>query len=415
MLLLMTLGTGIGTSPDDARDRLIRSCSYSLQYYQPDQVIYFCSEESKDIINHLESVVQDRFTKKTQSSYCLIADPTDFSQCFELIYGVAHLYGDEEIVIESSSGTREMIRAAEIVSFLTRNPVSHVTGDKSDGMILPGTERVKEMVLYVAYDRLQLHRAIDAFNQNHFGTPIRLIEGARSLPERDDYYGLFNAYWYWDKLNYKEAYRYLEHAPDIHLLIPENRVFLKKLLEMDKLDDTILNKKERFRVRQQKYIYVLIDLLHNAKRRVDGERYDDALARLYRVVELISQVLLLSYGIDDNEEKINFYDLKKLLRKQDISTYARKSDRHGVVRIGLRYKFMLLEDLGMKGAAGWYNRIQQYIMLRNDSILAHGLTPVSGEVTLEMWNEVRYIIKEACAGLNQDLEELYNSSEFPVL
>lgn len=415
MLLLMTIGTGIGTSPADARDRLIRSCSFSLQYYHPDQVIYFCSEESKEIIPFIESDVLNGSGNTIHSSLCLIADPTDFTQCFEIIYGVAHLYSDEEIVIESSSGTREMIRAAEIVSFLTRNPVSHVTGDKTDGMILPGSERAKEMVLYAAYDRLQLHRAIDAFNQNNFGSSIRLIEGARSLPERDNYYGLFNAYWYWDKLNYREAYRYLEHAPDIHLLIPENREFIKKLLEMDERDDTILNRKERLKVRQQKYIYVLIDLLHNAKRRVDAERYDDALARLYRVVELISQVLLLSYGIDDNEEKIKFYDLKKLLKKQDISTYARKSDRHGIVRIGLRYKFMLLEDLGMKGAAGWYNKIQQYIMVRNDSILAHGLTPVSGELTQDMWNEVRNIIKEACIGLNQDLEELFNSSEFPVL
>ena len=411
----MTIGTGIVTSPDDARDRLIRSCSFSLQYYHPDQVIYFCSEESKEIIPFIEAAVQDRSEKQIQSSLCLIADPTDFTQCFELIYGVAHLYSDEEIVIESSSGTREMIRAAEIVSFLTRNPVSHVTGHKTDGMILPGTERVKEMVLYAAYDRLQLHRAIEAFNQNHFGSSIQLIEGARSLPERDDYYGLFNAYYYWDKLNYKEAYRYLEHAPDIHLLIPENREFMRKLLDMDERDDNLLNRKERLKVRQQKYIYVLIDLLHNAKRRVDSERYDDGLARLYRVVELISQVLLLSYGIDDNEEKIKFYDIKKLLKKQDISSYARKSDRQGIVRIGLRYKFMLLEDLGMKGAAGWYNKIQQYIMVRNDSILAHGLTPVSGELALDMWNDVRNIIKEACTGLNQDLEELYNSSEFPVL
>ena len=77
-------------------------------------------------------------------------------------------------------------------------------------------------------------------------------------------------------------------------------------------------------------------------------------------MELISQVLLLSYGIDDNEEKIRFADLKKLLRKQDISTYARKSDRNGIIRIGLRYKFLLLEDLGLKGAARWYSDLQEY-------------------------------------------------------
>ena len=45
----------------------------------------------------------------------MIYDPNDFTGCFELIYGVASLYHEEEVVIEASSGTREMIMAAEIV------------------------------------------------------------------------------------------------------------------------------------------------------------------------------------------------------------------------------------------------------------------------------------------------------------
>ncbi len=416
MLLLMTLGTGIGTSDEDALSRLVRSCSFAIHSYRPARVIYFCSEKSEGTIEPVHQALTDQFgISPPPFSICMISDPNDFTGCFELIYGVASLYHEEEVVIEASSGTREMIMAAEIVSFLTRNPVSHVTGEKSGGMIIPGTERIREMVLFAAYDRLQLHRAIYAFNQNHFGSSLRLLEGITSLPERDIYYTLFNGYWHWDKMDYEKAYKYLEHVPDLDILIPQNRKFLKKLLELDRMDDTILNRKERLRVRQQKYIYMLIDLLHNAKRRIDGERYDDALARLYRVVELISQVLLLSYGIDDNEEKIRFADLKKMLRKQDISTYARKSDRNGIIRIGLRYKFLLLEDLGMKGADRWYSDLQQYIMIRNDSILAHGLTPVPGDVAKDMWNEVRHVITEACNGSGENLVELFRSSEFPIL
>ncbi len=416
MLLLMTLGTGIGTSDEDALSRLVRSCSFAIASYRPGQIIYFCSEASKHVIDPVHAALVDQYQRDPPPfSVCMISDPNDFTGCFELIYGVASLYHDEEVVIEASSGTREMIMAAEIVSFLTRNPVSHVTGEKSGGMIIPGTERIREMVLYAAYDRLQLHRAIYAFNHNHFGSSLRLLEGITSLPERDMYYTLFNAYWHWDKMDYEKAYRYLEHVPDLDLLIPLNRGFLRRLLELDRMDDTILNRKERLRVRQQKYMYMLLDLLHNAKRRIDGERYDDALARLYRVVELISQVLLLRYGIDDNEEKIRFADLKKLLRKQDISTYARKADRDGIIRIGLRNKFLLLEDLGMRGADRWYAALQEYIMIRNDSILAHGLTPVPGEVAQNMWKEVRTVITEACAGSGEDLEELFRSSEFPIL
>lgn len=412
----MTLGTGIGTSHEDALSRLIRSCSYAISSYHPQSIIFFCSEESKATIDPIFLFLQSNFhIDRPESSICLIPDPSDFSVCFELMFGVASLYHDEEVVIEASSGTREMIMSAEIVSFLTRIPVSHVTGKKTDGMIIPGTETVKEMVLYAAYDRLQLHRAIEAFNTCHFGSSLRLLEGMSSIPERDMYYSLFNGYWHWDKMDYEKAYQYLEHIPDLDLLIPLNRSFLKRLLELDRMDDSPMNRKERYKIRQQKYTHILIDLFHNARRRIDGERYDDALARLYRVVELISQVLLLSYGIDDNEEKIRFADLRKLLRKQDISSYARRSDRNGIIRIGLRAKFALLEDLGLAGAARWYNSLQDYIIIRNDSILAHGLTPVPGDIASTMWEKVRIVISEACTESGENLEELYRSSEFPVL
>ena len=160
-------------------------------------------------------------------------------------------------------------------------------------------------------------------------------------------------------------------------------------------------------VRQEKYTYILVDLLNNAGRRIDGERYDDALARLYRVVELLSQVLLLNYGIDDNEEKIQFSDLRKMIRdRKDLSTYARKADRSGIIRIGLRYKFMLLEDLGMHGANRWYSQLQNYLELRNDSILAHGLKPIAGETVRGMWDDVHQVIQEACRDLPLHLEEL---------
>ncbi len=416
MLLLMTVGTGIGTSDEDAKARLVRVLSYTLSSYRPSQVIYFCSDESKQMIEPIHTALLHAYNiSPPPSQICMIKKPNDFTECFEVLYGVAALYHDEEVVLEASSGTREMITAAEIVSFLTRNPVSHVTGEKVGGIIIPGTERIREMVLFAAYDRLQLHRAISAFNHNHFGSSIRLLENITSLPERDTYYALFNAYWHWDKMDYKNAYRYLEHVPDLHLLIPQNRKFLKKLLELDQMDDTIFNRKERLKVRQQKYMFMLIDLLHNARRRIDGERYDDAVARLYRVIELISQVLLLQYGIDDNEEKIRFVDLKKMLKKEDISTYARKAGRDGIIRIGLRYKFFLLEDLGLVGAVQWYAALQEYIMIRNDSILAHGLTPVAGDVAEKMWKAVRMVIAQACDGSGENLEELFQKSQFPTL
>lgn len=417
MYLLMTVGTGIGSDTVDAIERLVRSCSYVIHFYRPEHVIYFCSPESKELVSNIEEGCKRLWGQEPpESETCIIGDPNDFSQCFEVIYGVCVLFQEFEIVIDASSGTRSMTMAASIVSFLTRSPVAHVTGEKKGGLVIPGTEKMKEMTLFAAYDRLRFHQAVDQFNNNHFGSSLELLSGLSTIPERDLYYALFHGYYSWDKLNYAEAFRYLQHADDLTEGVARNREFLHKLLDLEVKGENGFSKKERCRYKQEKYLYVLVDLLNNAKRRIEGERYDDAFARLYRVVELLSQVLLLSWNIDDIEGKIHFTELRKILRnKKDVSLYARRADRKGVIRIGLRSKFMLLEDLGMQGAGEYYLHLEPFLRIRNESILAHGLSPVHGDEAREMWGEVFTITRRACTDMPFDLENLLVQSAYPHL
>ena len=60
MLLLMTLGTGIGTSDEDALSRLVRSCSFAIHSFRPAQVIYFCSDKSKDTIEPVHTALSEQ-------------------------------------------------------------------------------------------------------------------------------------------------------------------------------------------------------------------------------------------------------------------------------------------------------------------------------------------------------------------
>ncbi|MFH0968849.1 MAG: TIGR02710 family CRISPR-associated CARF protein [Methanobacteriota archaeon] len=413
----MTVGTGIGSDPADARLRLIRSCRFVIQSYNPAHIIYFCSRESQNLVAEIEQKSKDmNGINSPQSEICLIEDPNDFARCFEIIYGVCSLFQEFETVIDASSGTRSMTMAASIASFLTRSQVAHITGEKHAGFVIPGTEQIKEMALFPAYDRLRFHQAIVQFNENHYGNAIDLLNGISTVSERDMYYTVFSAYYYWDKLNYSEAFRYLQHASDLTDAIPFNRVFLQTMIELEEKEDVGVSKIENSKIRQEKYLYILVDLLNNAKRRINGERYDDALARLYRVVELLSQVLLLSWSIDDIEGKIHFTDLRRILRnKKDLSLYARRADKKGIIRIGLRSKFMLLEDLGMQGAGAYYEHLEPFLRMRNESILAHGLSPVRGDLAEHMWQEVYDVTRQACIGMPFDLEGLLIKSAYPIL
>ena len=49
--------------------------------------------------------------------------------------------------------------------------------------------------------------------------------------------------------------------------------------------------------------YYLSDLLNNAQRRIKEQKYDDAVARLYRITELIAQINLFELDL------INDYNL----------------------------------------------------------------------------------------------------------
>ena len=79
------------------------------------------------------------------------------------------------------------------------------------------------------------------------------------------------------------------------------------------------------------------DLLNNAERRASQQRYDDAIARLYRATELFAQIRI---------EKTKGYKLVKLTLKEldeelrpEYRKYMKENDR---LLLGLREDYELL-------------------------------------------------------------------------
>mgnify|MGYP005868764147 FL=1 len=68
---------------------------------------------------------------------------------------------------------------------------------------------------------------------------------------------------------------------------------------------------------------LIIELLQNAGRRIDEEKYDDAVARLYRTSELIGQTILREcYGLDSSDIDVN--KIKELLKeRQDVAEFIK--------------------------------------------------------------------------------------------
>ncbi len=144
-----------------------------------------------------------------------------------------------------------------------------------------------------------------------------------------------------------------------------------------------------------------VDLVANAHRRIARGRYDDAMARLYRALESLSQFYLKTcYGIDtDDRNWSQSVDAEKL---EAIETRLRRDDLQS--KISLKNGWLILWELGcpaakhvfQPGRAGKLtNKFEGLLDRRNSSILAHGWMPVTKDSAERMYQKMVDLL-QAC-------------------
>ncbi|WP_083774258.1 TIGR02710 family CRISPR-associated CARF protein [Ammonifex degensii] len=119
----------------------------------------------------------------------------------------------------------------------------------------------------------------------------------------------------------------------------------------------------------------VMDLLLNAERRAEQGRYDDAVARLYRALEMTAQVRLRqAWNLDTGNLALD--RLPPELRDK----YLPWQDEKGRIRLGLVKSFELLAELNDPVGQLWRQqepKMRNALEARNSSILAHGTVPLS--------------------------------------
>jgi len=128
---------------------------------------------------------------------------------------------------------------------------------------------------------------------------------------------------------------------------------------------------------------LLIDLLANAGRRRRELRFDDAVARLYRSVELMAQIRLLAYGI-----KTKAVPLDRI--PEGCRAPLEAEAVGGVVACGLQAAYRLLECLGDELGCVFRKLLplpgKGCLEARNNSILAHGFDPAGEKSCKDVWD-----------------------------
>lgn len=402
--MLISVGTGPSVEHGIAR---------SIRTHNPDRVIYFVTDQSRSTCSLIENLLGHPGLRSEQA---LVPDADDPDSIYRVACTILEkikqqgIDPGESVVADFTSGTKAMtagLFAAALAGGV--HQLIYITGERgSDGRVISGTERIITFLPSdILADRLIAH-IIELFNARLFSAARQLAGQALQeirLPGKQqqltDLQQLCRAYEAWDHFDHVAADAHFAHI-DREIIqrwsprIASNKGWVHRIARALQQD----------RPPAERYSQELIvDLWLNAERRMDEGHWIDAVARLYRLVEMIGQAALARHGLDPARLKLD--DLPEALRPQ----YARLADETGTLKIPLRETYQLLDQLGNAVGRQYNSALEDALRARNESIGAHGLRTVTHESCQKLAGCVRSLLETFIPGYH----DLASDGQFPQL
>lgn len=401
LALLMTVGTGIGS---DKKDSLAHGLLFSIINNHPKKIIFFGSDDSKSTIESLKRQYLEKFGEiLNYYEFIKIDEIDDFSKYFTEIKSKIHELEDKyEITIDYTSGTKTMTMAAAFASMLCGKNLIFISGKRENGIVVKGTEKIISQNLYLVYDDLIIKNIKELFNNNRFEVGKTLLDDITDN-DKESYIKLLDSYRAFDNVDYNSALENFCIKEFSNKWPSLTKDFQNNIKALNILND----ENHKFNS-----YYNLASLLNNARRRFEENKYDDAIARLYRSLELIAQIKLQEYNIQTGNVDINILKDFELDKEYINNLENTRDDKSNKIRIGLTQDYVLLDKLDDE-IGKFYNDneklIQNCLKFRNDSILAHGLNSLNKDQYLKFQN----LVKKAAIVLNEDIDNFISETTFP--
>jgi len=397
--MFITVGTG------RYREDIAKAILKSIENYNPDKVIFLCTDKSKT-----ETIP---FIEKEYKNFEVVTlgDENDFELIKQKCDEVIGNFKREEnyIIVDYTSGTKAM--SAGIILSATENEVnniSYIAGRRDEsGRVIPGTERILSFYPNQIYGKRLYVEGIKYFNERLFESAKKLFEtvietyGGDSIREKASLLiKLCNAYLSWDLFNHSEAFEILKGLSKEEMTLIANWN-IKSRIEKDKELLYKLNEK-------QFSIEKALDLLKNAERRLLEGKYDDCVARLYRLIEYIVQFRIAEKNLyvktNDGYDtsRIDLYEIPEHLRDR----YSKPS--------GLEASAKLLKELNDEIGIEICDsgEVKKLLSARNSSILAHGFKPIEKETAEKFFNLLKGFVQKLGPF---NFEDIYRKFDFPQI
>lgn len=302
--------------------------------------------------------------------------------------------------------------------------------DEKTGMSIAYRENILQDNPYEKYAINEFKRGRWFFNKYQFLASLENFKHASEILDDNDlkarsdiFVEIVDFYETWDKFNDKNLKKDLETIlGEINSSDYLHKYFTEEYPEFYMQ----MNRNLEFLTKKDNPMCYLPDLLNNAKRRICEGKYDDAVARLYRALELIAQLQLFRYRIVDEETFMNNkrfrVDVNKLKKKKSFSKISLRFNtrKDYLDRLDLTKDYDLLDllsqdsnydlDKSSQSLVKSFRNIYPRVELRNKSILAHGLNPLSEKDALVIYGLVKNHSKKLCPNMEKEME----ISKFPL-
>jgi len=418
----------------------------SIQLLRPGKILFLYTEQTENVLNRIVQYCK-LDVSKIYKSQVNETEPLDIYREIKKAY----LKWDrpEKMYIDFTGGTKAMSAAAAMAGSLIKVQLIYVgTNDYLIDFRKPNPG--SETLFFISnpleiFGDLEIEKAFVLFSEYNYSRACEKLEILKEqVPDPElrqqlnFVYLLGCAYEAWDALGFQEAHRCL-HKLNYELKRDGqlHKTFLlmdltEILMEQEKILHAMLSIPKLAKEKNQMGIFhdrdcmvsLMFTMYQNALVREKQEKYDMATLLLYRLLEMVEQKRLANYGLDVSHmeydqipyDKCGLPELMELTEmdrrewlknemletKKQMFKYVNRYHLPDQISLldGFTLLYVLYDDICMEGKISGLDklkRIRSMVFLRNNSIFAHGLGPVSLQEFSRFKEFVKMIFQEFCS------------------
>lgn len=358
----------------------------SIRHHAPEYVCFFASQGTVQVTSKVREELGEcgagiRFETE------LADNENDLLECHAVAIAALNRvkkrgYGNEAVVVDYTGGTKNMSVALALATIEEGFCFSYIGGNRRSkngvGIVENGHEKVYANVNPWDFRAVKERRQISFFfNACQFKTAREALNDlAERASERKSIYKklmfIADGFYQWDLFRHQEALELFKKGKLSDLSDDTDHLIAQFAMDCQQrvvFLETLISSSGKGKIPCAE---LLLDLYANAERRFSEGKIDDAILRLYRLVEMMAQDRLYhAHGIETGNviaEKI-----PKTIREEYQQKY--KDHKSGKIQIPQNASYILLKELGDPLGLIYEEHQKQFLDVqtsRNQSYLAHG-------------------------------------------